>query len=129
MLGIEPLELHFPSELGNGISRCVELTNDTDSYFAFIISPSNSSAPAYEAQPNKGIVPPRRKHSVTITLLPSPETALPHGSYKLYVLSTRVDGDCLRDEDITEDLFDEDVDKVDLNITRKSKVEKIVRHK
>src|SRR6266498_2328625 len=68
MLEIEPLEVHFAVELNKQISCSVELTNDTDDYFAFRIS--TTSLHPYCIHPTKDIVPARSKCSVTITLQP-----------------------------------------------------------
>ncbi|CAL4991223.1 unnamed protein product [Urochloa decumbens] len=117
MLGIQPLELHFQFQLNTVITRSVELTNDTDDYFAYRIT--TSSLLPYCTQPSKNIVPPRSKCSVTITfqaLDMAPEKCK-YGASQFYVQSTRVD-ESLTGEDITEDMFNEKpgkvVDKVDL---------------
>jgi len=62
MLGIEPLELHFPIELNRQQSRSIQLTNDTDHYIAFMIG--TTGLLAYRTQPNKEVVPPRCHHNV-----------------------------------------------------------------
>lgn len=118
MLGIEPLELHFPFEHNKTITRSLELINDTDDTFAFRIE-SSSSLP-YCTQPSKNIVPPRSRYVVTITLEAqemAPEQCK-YGASQFYVQSTRVAKGLIA-EDITEDTFDEQhsdkvVDKVDL---------------
>jgi hypothetical protein len=120
MLGIEPLELHFPFELNNQISCSLELTNKTNAFIAFTIQ---TTIPLpYSIQPNKDIVSPRSKYSVNITLQPidkAPQDKLP-GDF--IVRSTKVN-DHLKSEDIIEDIFNKEegkwVDEVNLIVTYK----------
>jgi coatomer subunit beta' len=117
MLGIEPLELHFPFEHNKAMTHSIELINDTDDCFAFRITTSSSLL--YCTQPSKSVVPPRSKCSVTITLqaLEMAPEQCNYGASQFNVESTRVD-ESLVAEDITEDMFDEKpgkvVDKVNL---------------
>jgi hypothetical protein len=123
MLGIEPLELRFPFELNNQISCSLELTNETNSSIAFSIQ---TTIPLpYRIQPNKGIVSPRSKYSIDITLQPiekAPQDKLP-GDF--IVRSTKVK-DHLKSEDITEDIFKKEegklVDEVNLTVTYKAEI-------
>lgn len=112
MLGIEPLEIHLSFELNKQISCSIEVSNDMDDYFAFRIS--TTSLHPYYINTNKGILPPRSKCGITITL-----EALPHNQWRdeFSVQSTRVDGS-LTDADITGDLFSEQPGKVvdDVNL-------------
>lgn len=105
MLAIEPLEIHFPfEELGQQIFHTIELKNDMDGYFAFI---TKTSLRRLRTEPEKGIVPPRSKCSVSVTMMQTQVRALPPvNRYKeiITVLSTRVDGG-LTVMDITEDMF------------------------
>ncbi|CAL4899287.1 unnamed protein product [Urochloa decumbens] len=116
MLGIEPLEMHFPFELNKQISCSVELTNDTDDYFAFRIS--TTSLRPYRINTNKDILPPRSKCSVTITLQ-ALEKEPPRNQRRdeFSLQSTRVDGN-LTATGITGDLFAEHSGKVvdDVNL-------------
>nr|CAB3465943.1 unnamed protein product [Digitaria exilis] len=114
MLGIEPLEIHLSFELNKQISCSIEVSNDMDDYFAFRIS--TTSLHPYYINTNKGILPPRSKCGITITL-----EALPHNQWRdeFSVQSTRVDGS-LTDADITGDLFSEQPGKypqLDLELT------------
>ncbi|CAD6254039.1 unnamed protein product [Miscanthus lutarioriparius] len=61
MLGVEPLEMHFPFELDLQISRSIELTNDTEDYIAFM---TKARLRRFRIEPDKGIDPPRSKCSV-----------------------------------------------------------------
>jgi hypothetical protein len=102
MLGIEPLETHFPFELDLKMSHSIELTNDTDDYIAFM---TKAGSCRFRIEPDKGIVPPGSKCSVTITMQ-AQVNALPNNHHKeeITVLSTRVDGG-LAAMDITRDVF------------------------
>lgn len=90
MLGIEPLEICLPLELNTQASCSIELSNDTDNYFAFKIS--TTSVRQYCIEESKGTVPPRSKCSVAITLQVL-EEALPdnRSSDEFFVKSTRID--------------------------------------
>ncbi|XP_066338980.1 receptor like protein kinase S.2-like isoform X2 [Miscanthus floridulus] len=104
MLGIEPLEIHFPFKLDPQISHSIELTNDTDDYVAFM---TEARSRRFRIEPDKGIVPPGSKCSVTVTTQ-AQVNALPNNHHKeeIAVLSTRVDGG-LAGMDITRDVFNE----------------------
>lgn len=118
MLGVEPLEIHFPSELDTQQSRLIQFTNDTDHYIAFMILPPRWTSLAYSTQPNKDIVPPRSMYSVTITLQEHKEVPR-RLKHKFTVLSTRVDKGVTA-TDISKDMFSEGegkvVDEVILNV-------------
>jgi hypothetical protein len=90
MLGIELLEIHFPFELDQQISHSIELSNDTDGYIAFM---TKARLRHFCIEPNKGIVPPRSKCSVTIKMQAQVDNP-PNDHYKrkITVLSTKVDG-------------------------------------
>uniref|UniRef100_A0ACD5UJ52 Uncharacterized protein n=1 Tax=Avena sativa TaxID=4498 RepID=A0ACD5UJ52_AVESA len=118
MLGIEPLELHFPFELHKKISSTLELTNETDACIAFNI---NSTSPLpYCIEPSKGIVPPRSKCSVKITLQ-SQKKAPEHmqQAYSFILHSTKVE-DGLAALHIIANMFTEEagkiVDEVNLDV-------------
>lgn len=117
MLDVEPLEMHFPFELYKHIPGSIELTNDTDDYFAFRMS--SISVRPYFIHPVKGIVPPQSKCSVTIMLQPQ-ERVPPQFPCKdeFSVQSTRV-GVSLTALDITEDMFHEEFGKVVDEVTLK----------
>ncbi|VAI93738.1 unnamed protein product [Triticum turgidum subsp. durum] len=116
MLGIEPLQLHFPFELNKQMSCTLKLTNGMDSYIAFNIE--NTSPLPYCTQPQKGIMPPRSKCNVEITLqLQGNAPGYMHRSNELVVWSTNVN-DCLAVEDITTNMFTNEVVNVvdDVNL-------------
>lgn len=110
MLGIEPLEIQFPFEHYWQVSHTVELSNDTDDHFAFVTKPSLHRL---RTEPDKGIVPPRSKCSVTVTMMQAQVMVLLNNRYKeeITVLSTRVDGG-LSAVDITKGMFMEEEGKV-----------------
>ncbi|CAN6231858.1 unnamed protein product [Urochloa humidicola] len=120
MLRIEPLELHFPFEPNKRMSCLLDLSNDTDDYFAFNLQTTNPLQ--YGVQPDKGIIPPGSKCSVTIMLQvkgQAPKSM--HCMEDLIVQSTRV-GEGLAAMDINKDIFSEKagkgktVDKVNLTV-------------
>ncbi|CAL4899286.1 unnamed protein product [Urochloa decumbens] len=118
MLGIEPLEIHLAFEPNKQISSSVELTNDTDDYFAFRIT--TTSLRPYCIDTDKDILPlpPRSKCSITITLQ-ALEKAPPRNQCRdeFSVQSTRVDRS-LTVTELTGDLFGEHSGKVvdDVNL-------------
>ncbi|WVZ49407.1 hypothetical protein U9M48_000772 [Paspalum notatum var. saurae] len=117
MLQIEPLEMHLTFELNKRMSCSIELTNNTDGYFAFRIS--TTSLRPYHIHPTKGIVPPRSKRSVTIALQALEKT--PSYNYRkdeFSVQSTTVD-DSLTVTDISGSMFNEKSGNVvdDVNLT------------
>jgi coatomer subunit beta' len=99
ILGIEPLEIHIPFE-DFKVSHSIELTNDTDNYIAFV---TKAKLERFCTEPDKGIVPPRSKCSVTLAMQ-AQVNAQPNVHYTevITVLSTRVeDGGALAAMDIT----------------------------
>jgi hypothetical protein len=121
MLGIEPLELHFPFDLNNHISRSLELTNETNDFIAFIVQTTSSLS--YCIQPNKDIVAPRSKYNINITLQPLKKAPTDNCTHDFIVRSTKVK-ESLTSKDITVDIFNEKegilVDKVKIAITCKA---------
>ncbi|KAM0929200.1 hypothetical protein ACQ4PT_001775 [Festuca glaucescens] len=115
MLGIEPLQLHFPFELNKQISCSLQLTNMTDSYIAFSVQ--TASPLQYYTHPNKDIVPPRSKFTIDITL--QPQKNAPRHADGFIVRSTKVN-DGLVAEDITTEIFNREagnvVDEVNLDV-------------
>ncbi|XP_037461205.1 putative cysteine-rich receptor-like protein kinase 30 isoform X2 [Triticum dicoccoides] len=116
MLGIEPLQLHFPFELNKQMSCALQLTNEMDCYIASHVE--NTSPVSYNTQPQKGIMPPRSKCNVEITLQPQGQ-ALRDRANEFVVWSTTVNGG-LTVEDITINMFikeaDNVVDEVNLDV-------------
>ncbi|XP_047052071.1 uncharacterized protein LOC124657588 [Lolium rigidum] len=86
MLGIEPLELHFPFEPIKEMACLLQLTNETDSYMAFEVQ--KMSLLPYCTEPHQGIVPPHSKFDVDITL--QPQYKAPKRANEFIVRSTRV---------------------------------------
>nr|XP_051228901.1 cysteine-rich receptor-like protein kinase 19 [Lolium perenne] len=118
MLGIEPLEPHFPFEPNKQRTCSLELTNERDDTIGFRIDTSGPRR--YHVKPNKGVVPPRSKCTVCITVQAHEKT--PQGTLckdEFVVWSTSVD-DGLAAEDIIEGMFDEEggkeVDEVNLSV-------------
>jgi coatomer subunit beta' len=97
ILGIEPLEIHIPFEEFK-ISHSIELTNDTDDYIAFV---TKSKLERFYTEPDRGIVPPRSKCSVTLAM-EARVNAQPNKHYTevITVFSTRVDDGALATMDI-----------------------------
>ncbi|CAO2183431.1 unnamed protein product [Urochloa humidicola] len=120
MLGIEPLELRFAFELNKEISNAVELANETDNCVAFNIK-TVSQLP-YVTQPNKGIVRPRSKSTVKITLQALGKTLgfMSHAD-EFIAQSTKLEDHAgLTDENIRENMFNieagKGVDEVSVTI-------------
>ena len=118
MLGIEPLQLHFPFELNKQMSCTLMLTNGMDSYIAFNVE--NTSPLPYCTQPQKGIMLPQSNCNVEITMqLQGKAPGYMHRSNELIVWSAKVN-DCLAVEDITTNMFineaDNLVDEVNLDV-------------
>ena len=104
ILGIEPLEIHIA--FGDlKISHSIELTNDTDDHIAFV---TKSKLERFYTEPDRGIVPPRSKCSVTLAMQ-AHVSAQPNEHYNevITILSTRVDDGALPTMDIvtTGDIF------------------------
>ncbi|XP_066317829.1 G-type lectin S-receptor-like serine/threonine-protein kinase At1g11303 [Miscanthus floridulus] len=97
ILGIEPLEIHIPFEEFK-ISHSIELTNDTDDHIAFV---TKSKLERFYTEPDRGIVPPRSKCSVTLAMQ-AQVSAQPNEHYTevITVLSTRGDDGALATMDI-----------------------------
>ncbi|VAI00377.1 unnamed protein product [Triticum turgidum subsp. durum] len=118
MLGIEPLELHFPFELNKHILCSFELTNKRGAYIAFNIR--NTSSLKFFIEPNKGIMPPQSKCSVEIVLRAQEKAPqYMQQAYAFILQSTKVE-DGLEAEDITAYMFKETlhnvVDEVNLDV-------------
>ncbi|CAN6374554.1 unnamed protein product [Urochloa humidicola] len=116
MLGIEPIELYFTFELNKPMSSSLQLTNGTDCYMAFNIQ--TTSPLPYCTMPNKGIVPPRSKCIVHVTL--PPQEKIPQHADEFIVRSTKVNSG-LNIEDINNELFNRQqtgkvVDEVNLDV-------------
>ncbi|GJN10187.1 hypothetical protein PR202_ga28261 [Eleusine coracana subsp. coracana] len=119
MLGIEPLELHFPFEPNKLMSCSLHLTNNTDDYIVFNIQATNPQQ--YCIEPKRDGVPPRSKCSVTIMVQPQEQAPKPeHCVEELIVQSTRMD-EGIPTQNMIEDLFgqqknNKSVDKVSLMV-------------
>ncbi|KAF7104956.1 hypothetical protein CFC21_105816 [Triticum aestivum] len=118
MLGIEPLELHFPFELNKQMSCALQLTNETNSYIAFNIQ--NTSPLSYCTKPQKDIMPPQSKCTIEITMqLQGKAPGYMHRTNELTVWSTKLN-DSLAVEDITTNMFINEavntVDEVNLDV-------------
>ena len=115
MLGIEPLELHFPFRLNKELSCSLQLTNDTDSYIAFEVQ--KMSPLPHCTEPREGIIPPRSNCGVDITL--QPQDNAPQRANEFIVRSTKVNYG-ITSEHITTAMFnkymDNVVDEVNLDV-------------
>ncbi|KAF7104962.1 hypothetical protein CFC21_105820 [Triticum aestivum] len=95
MLGIDPLELHFPFQLNKQMACTIQITNETGSYIAFNVEDMNPLS--YCAQPQKDIIPPRSKCNVEITMQPQAKAPRDHTN-EFTVWSTKVnDGLAIED--------------------------------
>lgn len=67
LLEIDPLELKFPFKPNKLIQSSVILNNERDDYIAFDIQKPRNTL-KYSVEPNKGIMPPHSRSSVTVTI-------------------------------------------------------------
>ncbi|CAN6374291.1 unnamed protein product [Urochloa humidicola] len=111
MLGVEPLEIHFPFMPDKQTSYSIELTNDTEDYIAFRISPTNRLLP-YSTQPEKGIVQPQSKCCVTITLHEQKKAPVHNHDREEFIVHSIKAHVGLTATDITDDMFNEELGKV-----------------
>uniref|UniRef100_A0ACD5W7P0 Uncharacterized protein n=1 Tax=Avena sativa TaxID=4498 RepID=A0ACD5W7P0_AVESA len=65
LLSLDPLELCLPLEL---TPRTLELTNERGDHIAFVVHTTNAQC-KYRVEPSQGVVPPRSRCGVTVTLL------------------------------------------------------------
>jgi hypothetical protein len=98
ILGIKPLEIHIPFE-DFKVSHSIELTIDTNDYIAFVTKPEHR----YRTEPDRGVVPPRSKCSVTLAMQAQVNNTVPNKHYTevITMLSTRVDNGAPTATDIT----------------------------
>ncbi|VAI81545.1 unnamed protein product [Triticum turgidum subsp. durum] len=126
MLGIEPLELHFPFQLNKQMPCTIQLTNETGSYIAFNIEHMNPLS--YCAQPQKDIMPPRSKCNIEITMQSQAKAPRDHTS-EFTVWSTKVnDGLAIEDMDIIKFIKEavNVVDEVNLDVVFEARSKKQV---
>ncbi|XP_060211505.1 vesicle-associated protein 1-2-like isoform X2 [Lycium barbarum] len=71
LLIIDPLDLKFPFELKKSITSSFELINKTNNHVAFKVKTTNPRK--YTVRPNSGIVLPRSRSNVTVTMQPQKE--------------------------------------------------------
>ncbi|XP_006357914.1 vesicle-associated protein 1-2-like isoform X1 [Solanum tuberosum] len=71
LLSIDPLDLKFTLELNKSISTSFQLINKTDNHVAFKVKTTNPRK--YTVRPNSGIVLPRSRSNVTVTMQPQME--------------------------------------------------------
>lgn len=103
LLSIDPLDLKFPFELNKPVSTAFQLINKTDNHVAFKVKTTNPRK--YTVRPNSGIVLPRSRSNVTVTMQPQME--LPPGMQckdKFLVQSVIVDPGSTA-KDINPDMF------------------------
>jgi hypothetical protein len=74
LLELDKLELEFPFEINKRIPCSLELTNVTDGYVAFDVE--LSGVLQYCVEPVKGVLPPRSRCNVVVTL--QPRERMPH---------------------------------------------------
>jgi hypothetical protein len=110
LLEIEPLELNFPFEINKQIPCSLQLTNVTDEYVAF--DTEMTSMLQYCTEPEIGVVPPRSKCTVTVTLQARERAPHDTASNDEFVVRCAIVDEGLAAEDITEDMFDNKSGKV-----------------
>ncbi|AQK73082.1 Vesicle-associated protein 1-2 [Zea mays] len=118
LLGIDPVDLRFPFELNKQISCTLQLTNKTDKQVAFKVK--TTSPKKYCVRPNNGMVAPRSKADVVVTMQ-AQRDAPPdmHCKDKFLVQSAIVAKETMPKE-VTGDMFTKDsgniVDEVKLKV-------------
>ncbi|KAF7051458.1 hypothetical protein CFC21_059693 [Triticum aestivum] len=105
LLGIDPLELHFPFEINKHISCSLELSNAREDCVAFHIEPPSTRH--YRIEPNRGIVPPQSRTNVIVTL--EAQEKAPHDMrcQDEFVVRCTIVNEGLTPENVSQDMFDE----------------------
>nr|GLL28093.1 vesicle-associated protein 1-2-like [Ipomoea trifida] len=109
LLIIDPLELRFPFELRKSISCSFELLNKTDSHAAFKVKTTNPRK--YTVRPNSGVVPPRSRCNVTVTMQPQSEAPLDMQCKDKFLIQCVSTHPGVTPKDISQETFNKEVGK------------------
>lgn len=111
LLEIDPLELTFPFKPNKQIQSSVELNNERDDYIAFDIQKPRNTL-TYFIKPNKGIIPPHSRSSVTVTFQASEREPGAMLCKDYFVVRCAIMDGGLTAANINEDVFDTKLGKV-----------------
>ncbi|KAJ1280166.1 hypothetical protein BS78_04G210700 [Paspalum vaginatum] len=118
LLGIDPTELRFPFELNKQISCTLQLTNKTNKQVAFKVK--TTSPKKYCVRPNNGIVAPRSKADVVVTMQAQREAPPDMHCKDKFLLQSAIVASDIMPKDVTGDMFTKEsgnvVDEVKLKV-------------
>ncbi|CAH9069739.1 unnamed protein product [Cuscuta europaea] len=109
LLTINHFELKFPFELRKPISCSFELLNRTDNHAAFKVKTTNPRK--YIVRPNYGIVLPRSRCNVTVTMQAQSGTPLDMQSKDKFLLQCVITHPGAAPKDICQEMFNKEVGK------------------
>ncbi|XP_059657544.1 vesicle-associated protein 1-1-like [Cornus florida] len=110
LLSIEPLELKFPFELKKQISCSLQLSNKTEKPVAFKVKTTNPKK--YCVRPNTGIVLPRSKCDVIVTMQAQKEAPPEMQCKDKFLLQSVVASPGTTPKEITPELFNKEAGHV-----------------
>ncbi|WVZ74434.1 hypothetical protein U9M48_022613 [Paspalum notatum var. saurae] len=118
LLGIDPTELRFPFELNKQISCTLQLTNKTNKQVAFKVK--TTSPKKYCVRPNNGIVAPRSKADVVVTMQAQREAPPDMQCKDKFLLQSAIVASDIMPKEVTGDMFTKEsgnvVDEVKLKV-------------
>ncbi|KAG0534944.1 hypothetical protein BDA96_04G323300 [Sorghum bicolor] len=118
LLGIDPIELRFPFELNKQISCTLQLTNKTDKQVAFKVK--TTSPKKYCVRPNNGMVAPRSKADVVVTMQAQREVPPDMQCKDKFLVQSAIVAKEIMPKEVTGDMFTKDsgniVDEVKLKV-------------
>ncbi|CAD6250102.1 unnamed protein product [Miscanthus lutarioriparius] len=116
LLGIDPIELRFPFELNKQISCTLQLTNKTDKQVAFKVK--TTSPKKYCVRPNNGMVAPRSKANVVVTMQAQRDVPPDMQCKDKFLVQSAIVAKEIMPKEVTGDMFTKDsgniVDEVKL---------------
>lgn len=118
LLGIDPTELRFPFELNKQISCTLQLTNKRDKQVAFKVK--TTSPKKYCVRPNNGIVAPRSKADVVVTMQAQREVPPDMQCKDKFLVQSAIVASEITPKEVTGDMFTREsgnvVDEVKLKV-------------
>lgn len=118
LLGIDPIELRFPFELNKQISCTLQLTNKTDKQVAFKVK--TTSPKKYCVRPNNGMVAPRSKADVVVTMQAQRDVPPDMQCKDKFLVQSAIVAKEIMPKEVTGDMFTKDsgniVDEVKLKV-------------
>ncbi|KAK9072040.1 hypothetical protein SSX86_008472 [Deinandra increscens subsp. villosa] len=110
LLDVEPLELKFPFELKKQISCSLQLLNKTENHVAFKVKTTNPKK--YCVRPNTGLVLPRSRCDVTVTMQAQKEAPPDMQCRDKFLLQSVVVSSGVAAKDITPEMFSREPGRV-----------------